>query len=257
MSDLDTVGRYLAGSRLGVDAGRVPPAAVAAYQETLANLVWTLKWPDRLTRPELLVTFTANAKVETVSLADKDVIVFDTRLGSVFRKLTAFAMGDPNPQAVVGWGLLELAVALASVGAAWPALSAWHLGTIRNEEADADEVDPRVARSVEIQEHFVLAHEVVHAALRTGAIDQAFRESVEDLVRQCIAAAESVRDQAPVDKVIEAVVKEHIDAINSGSRYFRAGPEAREDLLRMAADTYPFREYVADWVQPRPHLIEE
>lgn len=104
MSSAGAVDRYLAASRLAVDAGEAPAAAVRAYADSLARIVWTLNWPDQLTRPELLVTFTANARAETVSLADNDVIVLDTRLGSVFRDLTTFTMGDSDPQVVVSGG---------------------------------------------------------------------------------------------------------------------------------------------------------
>ncbi len=256
----DPVARYLTAGRLTQDPGPIAGPAAHVYARSFQDILSRLDLAEHSSRPRLHVTLTANAVVETLTVVGEDVIVYDQYLGQSFNRLTDFALAEWPVELVIQWGMKHLAIALAARGAYWPSLAAHHLA---NEPAESErpherraEVFERRSQRVGIQEHFVLAHECVHAALRRGSLGDELRTSAEDLVASTVAAADSSRGENSA-VVLQALVADEIDAINSGSRVYRISPEEHAELASRREHEHREREFVGGWVGERPYLLEE
>lgn len=253
------VGRYLAATRLGYLPDTVDDATRTHYQSIYAECAFALGFGTAGLAADFVVIDTADAKVENVVLDDKDVTVYDRALGRDYAELNAFTHGRAAPGQVHRWALRRLSVALLSLGAAWPALCAHHLAerTSRDEPKSQPDKSVPVRRIVDVQEFFVIAHECVHSALHRGSLPLPMVESATRLVENAVTAAESTRTAPTTQDVVAAVVRDEVDAINSGSELFRIDETRERALYAARSQQYPLPNYVGSWVRDRPHLIEE
>lgn len=254
------VGLYLAATRLGHTFVPVEGEIVAYYRAVLNKSTFALSLSGHERCPELVLADTADAKVENVVTADRDIVVYDLALRRELLALTGFVRRSAPAAEAIAWGLRRLSVTLVGLGAAWPAMCAHHLAERAVAALPAGQ-GPRpsdsVRRSVEVQEHFVLAHESVHSALRHGTLDPGMVRAATDLVGDAVQAAESTRTAPVTQDVVAAVVQDEIDAINAGSELFHISEAERRLLVKRRRREYPLRAYVGSWVDERPHLIEE
>lgn len=173
MTDTQAVtGQYLEQSRLIRTNPAPEPFQHHRHAEFLSDVIARLGVEGPATAPELHVVCTANAEVETLNLSGKHVLIFDRDFGAALATLNGFLVGEPQLQAVLGWGLGQLATALALQGEyerAFAALSGSVFLDSVEYPADARSMK-RVAHNVLLQEYFAIAHECVHMALADGRL---------------------------------------------------------------------------------------
>lgn len=256
----DQISRYIAATRLMSNPDRVSTADAHRHAEAFDDVTSRLEYVVPPRRPRLYVTSTANAMAETLVVEGRDVIVYDTSLGRAFADLSHFASVDSPPDVVVRWGLRHLAIALASLGQFWQSLVVSVLSEMKSEALAREPPRWSVAPHTEyvpIQEHFVIAHEWVHVALRQGLLPPEFVRSAEDLVRSTIEAAQATLYAETSVDVSKALEADEAAAVDRGSRYYRIDPEGRAAIASRHKRQERDRRYIGPWTENRKWLIEE
>ncbi|HWM63986.1 MAG TPA: hypothetical protein VNP96_08375 [Solirubrobacterales bacterium] len=259
--DQPKVHRYLSQSRLAEDPAAAPSPISENYQRTFAELKERLAF-DPADSPELFVAYTPEARVETLEIDGDCSIVYDQRLGQSFNRLNDFALADwPQPY-VIQWGLKHLAVALAGCGdsdAAGAALMCSQVWPVKDRPTTrSKEIFPVRMIVTAIQEHFVLAHECVHAAIerglptadraefvanldavaafldeQTGNPDEAERQMIQDEARavQAMSGAQGTPDPQLEERLRSARAQETRDGGRAAGEILAGKLDLREELL--------------------------
>ncbi len=207
--------------------------------------------------PRLLVSFTPDARVETLEFDDRrQVVVYDQYLGQSFNRLNDFVLRGWPSSYVTRWGLKHLGHALAAAGSLQAAALAlglatlWHVPDGPGRPSRQDLISRGITTAV--QEQFVLAHECVHVSMRLDAV-RSVRAELDDLVDSVVELYEGT--SALVDR---EVIRE--EALEDELRVLKANRIDTEDadfveLLRGRMDTTSFKPSEA--LGRKEHLREE
>lgn len=207
--------------------------------------------------PRLLVSFTPNARVETLEFDNRrQVVVYDQYLGQSFNRLNDFVLRGWPPSYVTRWGFKHLGHALTAAGSLQAAALAlglaamWHVPDGPGRPSRQDLISRGITTAV--QEQFVLAHECVHVALRLDAAHSA-RAELDDLVDSVVELHDGA--SALVDR---EVIRE--EALEDELRVLKANRIDTEDadfveLLRGRIDTTSFK--ASEALGQKEHLREE
>lgn len=199
---------------------------------------WHAELNDRLSRrftnlepAPLFVTCTANAQSELLIGEGGRTIVHDQHLGRTLNRMTYFVVRDWPASRVHAWAFERIATAALGRGDPQGTQLALALSAGLKDVDDVPEQNPTLDRAralmVDIQEFFVLAHEVAHTALGEAAhtsLKEHLREELEHNLRQREAVVADNRD-AIADQIAQ-------DVAGAVDRYLGA-TASEEDLKRL------------------------
>jgi tetratricopeptide (TPR) repeat protein len=261
------VARYLQQTRL-LRGSAEPNATLAGiYHRNFDDILQRLGIENAIERPNLDVTYSPDALVETLSIGGRRTIVYDQYLGQVFNRLTDFAICEWPANFVMEWGFKQLAIELAGLGRfaeASIAMMLWQKWpeAVRPSERSAEMRDAR-GLLVGIQEYFVMAHECAHAALALGQgtlgvdVDE-FYAVVDKIIDDDQEQARNADPEA-LAVLNRRILDDNVRAIYAGSPVDveESEPPSLASLDVPSEWTERDPEQLANWITERGHLREE
>jgi hypothetical protein len=257
--DHNLVHRYLSQARIGGDLAAIASPITEAYESTFAEVKRGLRFGNG-SFPDLFLAYTPEARVETLEIGGDQMIVYDQYLGQSFNRLNDFALAEWPQSYVIQWGFKHLAVALAGFGdtdAAGAALLCSQVWPVEGRPYERSrELRPGRSMVTAIQEHFVLAHECVHAAI-AGRAGEVMGPEVSEMIDEVAAFLDAY--EPDLQAFNELMIRDEMRAVQALSEDKRGNLDDLEELLRTRREKGAAAQdrSVAEMLARNPGLREE